>query len=152
MRISDWSSDVCSSDKGIAYGDHPIADARRGAVPEFDERQATGIDLQNREIGCDITTDQLRLIFLTIGQDDSDAVNHGSGRAAGYNMGVRDDVAVRGYDEAGAQRLRFTGLRLSRKAKQAAERRSGEGIRSEEHTSELQSLMRISYAVFCLKK
>src|SRR3546814_10574943 len=29
--------------------------------------------------------------------------------------------------------------------------RSG-GIRSEEHTSELQSLMRISYAVFCLKK
>src|SRR3546814_5690805 len=28
----------------------------------------------------------------------------------------------------------------------------GAGIRSEEHTSELQSLMRISYAVFCLKK
>src|SRR3546814_2029047 len=28
----------------------------------------------------------------------------------------------------------------------------GEGYRSEEHTSELQSLMRISYAVFCLKK
>src|SRR3546814_9970584 len=29
---------------------------------------------------------------------------------------------------------------------------AGEPIRSEEHTSELQSLMRISYAVFCLKK
>src|SRR3546814_5251614 len=29
---------------------------------------------------------------------------------------------------------------------------SGEAPRSEEHTSELQSLMRISYAVFCLKK
>src|SRR3546814_8596199 len=29
---------------------------------------------------------------------------------------------------------------------------AGDGIRSEEHTSELQSLMRISYAVFCLKK
>src|SRR3546814_1657172 len=29
---------------------------------------------------------------------------------------------------------------------------AGAGIRSEEHTSELQSLMRISYAVFCLKK
>src|SRR3546814_4186798 len=28
----------------------------------------------------------------------------------------------------------------------------GKGLRSEEHTSELQSLMRISYAVFCLKK
>src|SRR3546814_4958305 len=31
-------------------------------------------------------------------------------------------------------------------------RRSAGGTRSEEHTSELQSLMRISYAVFCLKK
>src|SRR3546814_16898617 len=31
-------------------------------------------------------------------------------------------------------------------------RKSGEGVRSEEHTSELQSLMRISYAVFCLKQ
>src|SRR3546814_1281975 len=29
---------------------------------------------------------------------------------------------------------------------------AGRGLRSEEHTSELQSLMRISYAVFCLKK
>src|SRR3546814_9187044 len=32
------------------------------------------------------------------------------------------------------------------------DRLSGEIVRSEEHTSELQSLMRISYAVFCLKK
>src|SRR3546814_6769511 len=31
-------------------------------------------------------------------------------------------------------------------------RRNKEDVRSEEHTSELQSLMRISYAVFCLKK
>src|SRR3546814_2611114 len=30
--------------------------------------------------------------------------------------------------------------------------RAGRCVRSEEHTSELQSLMRISYAVFCLKK
>src|SRR3546814_7427195 len=34
----------------------------------------------------------------------------------------------------------------------AADAGMGTGIRSEEHTSELQSLMRISYAVFCLKK
>src|SRR3546814_8474992 len=33
-----------------------------------------------------------------------------------------------------------------------ATRRGEHGRRSEEHTSELQSLMRISYAVFCLKK
>src|SRR3546814_10818086 len=34
----------------------------------------------------------------------------------------------------------------------AAKRKSGPSTRSEEHTSELQSLMRISYAVFCLNK
>src|SRR3546814_1227878 len=39
-----------------------------------------------------------------------------------------------------------------RSAGQAAEPARGQCRRSEEHTSELQSLMRISYAVFCLKK
>src|SRR3546814_9393521 len=37
-------------------------------------------------------------------------------------------------------------------ALQEADRRFGARMRSEEHTSELQSLMRISYAVFCLQK
>src|SRR3546814_1538225 len=36
--------------------------------------------------------------------------------------------------------------------RQAKEFMAAQGIRSEEHTSELQSLMRTSYAVFCLKK
>src|SRR3546814_2537639 len=36
--------------------------------------------------------------------------------------------------------------------KAAQDHRQGQPLRSEEHTSELQSLMRISYAVFCLKK
>src|SRR3546814_8082081 len=39
-----------------------------------------------------------------------------------------------------------------RAARSLRHRRRGGGERSEEHTSELQSLMRISYAVFCLKK
>src|SRR3546814_5229347 len=39
---------------------------------------------------------------------------------------------------------------LVRKVRVLVERRKEEGERSEEHTSELQSLMRISYAVFCL--
>src|SRR3546814_1547713 len=43
------------------------------------------------------------------------------------------------------------GLKLLLRIDDAAERDSLE-LRSEEHTSELQSLMRISYAVFCLKK
>src|SRR3546814_2306379 len=39
-----------------------------------------------------------------------------------------------------------------RKAAAAVKRQARRTSRSEEHTSELQSLMRISYAVFCLKK
>src|SRR3546814_993089 len=35
---------------------------------------------------------------------------------------------------------------------QCAQQQADDDVRSEEHTSELQSLMRISYAVFCLKK
>src|SRR3546814_4467858 len=44
------------------------------------------------------------------------------------------------------------GRRLSRRRGGTADRRRSWRKRSEEHTSELQSLMRISYAVFCLKK
>src|SRR3546814_10583050 len=40
----------------------------------------------------------------------------------------------------------------SRVAKRASLTKMSKEVRSEEHTSELQSLMRISYAVFCLKK
>src|SRR3546814_1493500 len=42
--------------------------------------------------------------------------------------------------------------RSALRAEQRRERTLPQFIRSEEHTSELQSLMRISYAVFCLKK
>src|SRR3546814_8001828 len=44
------------------------------------------------------------------------------------------------------------GLSLPRAQALIAERDGGHWFRSEENTSELQSLMRISYAVFCLKK
>src|SRR3546814_8206837 len=44
------------------------------------------------------------------------------------------------------RRPKVSGARLSRRSRRAS------SLRSEEHTSELQSLMRISYAVFCLKK
>src|SRR3546814_3961378 len=63
---------------------------------------------------------------------------------------ARDEVAEVG--EQGAQHARVG-------ARAALDNRNGEAgghavgdQRSEEHTSELQSLMRISYAVFCLKK
>src|SRR3546814_9835623 len=67
-----------------------------------------------------------------------------------------------GVDGLGSERL--TGRRDRRRSDEAEHRRRGDTCasawvggpegrrRSEEHTSELQSLMRISYAVFCLKK
>src|SRR3546814_10918930 len=64
---------------------------------------------------------------------------------------------VSGQGEAGHPRRRGVrrgsaeGDRQAREAARAADRPADAG-RSEEHTSELQSLMRISYAVFCLKK
>src|SRR3546814_8981774 len=46
----------------------------------------------------------------------------------------------------------FGGIGKIALAMAAGAKADGEAMRSEEHTSELQSLMRISYAVFCLKK
>src|SRR3546814_2156320 len=59
--------------------------------------------------------------------------------------------AARGRAGAGARRARGA-HRRRRTAVSAGHRRAHRHARSEEHTSELQSLMRISYAVFCLKK
>src|SRR3546814_7074108 len=52
-------------------------------------------------------------------------------------------------DRLRIRRVDKFGVRRSRREKR--QRGEGEGGRSEEHTSKLQSLMRISYAVFCLK-
>src|SRR3546814_2610394 len=60
-----------------------------------------------------------------------------------HKTAARDDLValLHGFD-SGAMLLHFLLLRTNEKKVE----------RSEEHTSELQSLMRISYAVFCLKK
>src|SRR3546814_2095582 len=101
MRISDWSSDVCSSDLGIATGLSPGCECIR--VPATAQRLVE-IDQGERGVG-------------------------GAGIEAGL---AGEDAALRGQD------IQVVGSAFL--------------IRSEEHTSELQSLMRISYAVFCLKK
>src|SRR3546814_10578468 len=102
MRISDWSSDVCSSDLGISADDR--ADTR-SALPGSDTDQRAGGNL-------------------------SLAPAHHRDR-----LGLGAAAADR--------RARCRSCRHAL---------AGNGRRSEEHTSELQSLMRISYAVFCLKK
>src|SRR3546814_8985030 len=93
MRISDWSSDVCSSD---------LKHTQRARCAGF------GLDCYPTENSLRWRTFTLRLRIPT------------SPEAAYVPLRARP-------------RLRQEG-------------------RSEEHTSELQSLMRISYAVFCLKK
>src|SRR3546814_2496068 len=99
MRISDWSSDVCSSDLVVIAG---------GAVfvrEQLDDAIRAPEDIE-RKLGLPT----LGAIPIS-GADD-----------------LREELALPRSPMAEAYN------------------------RSEEHTSELQSLMRISYAVFCLKK
>src|SRR3546814_6600711 len=96
MRISDWSSDVCSSDLRLR---HPGLPARPVAALPEDRRRAG-----------------------------------------------------RGWRSSRPAAAPASRAPAARRARAAAIRRPGCPVRSEEHTSELQSLMRISYAVFCLKK
>src|SRR3546814_4509035 len=65
--------------------------------------------------------------------------------------GIREGVAQPQGGHVEAQNGRLTGL-LQETAQQLVYKAFPAATRSEEHTSELQSLMRISYAVFCLKK
>src|SRR3546814_2647936 len=72
-------------------------------------------------------------------------------------MGTSNDVRLRKTYHSACQSLSAllapVGISLIAFARPALFVWSGnENLRSEEHTSELQSLMRISYAVFCLKK
>src|SRR3546814_4440663 len=60
------------------------------------------------------------------------------------------EALIAKFFRRGLMLLDFDEHRVHRRIMQGAFSR--EALRSEEHTSELQSLMRISYAVFCLKK
>src|SRR3546814_1377794 len=77
-------------------------------------------------------------------------VAEGSFSAAGRCLGLTPSAVSRTIDRIEAR----LGVRLLLRSTRAlALTAEGEAyLRSEEHTSELQSLMRISYAVFCLKK
>src|SRR3546814_3590645 len=129
MRISDWSSDVCSSDL--------LAAEEVEAIPpplEFQKALPLGIDI-GEQIGIFFPDRLLRLqIFEILSQPCSikAAVAKVSGQVC----------QPRAAQQTSSDTHRVCG-RLPGPI--------GQG-RSEEHTSELQSLMRISYAVFCLKK
>src|SRR3546814_4239458 len=113
MRISDWSSDVCSSDLAAR---HP---------------------------------------HVGLGKVDESGANFGFWNTGGLGAGAAKCGDQRRLLLDGAPRnefhhkhqplcIEFAGIQVAALLQFVQ--------RSEEHTSELQSLMRISYAVFCLKK
>src|SRR3546814_8971736 len=131
MRISDWSSDVCSSDlpegsetrhniilRQIAFA-HSMRCQLRRQSPYEDIARIAGTDVADMAVA--------RLNPANALLEDISG-NYADGLAAGRITEIQQASVERVLiDIANAQR-------------------------SEEHTSELKSLMRISYAVFCLKK
>src|SRR3546814_6965062 len=110
MRISDWSSDVCSSDLA------PFR-SRTAKPPQSGERGSRFFRRKNWGDRSSLTGTVTRLHARSSTTDESS-----------YRPGT--SLLDSDWRCAGCER----------------------SDRSEEHTSELQSLMRISYAVFCLKK
>src|SRR3546814_5006981 len=109
MRISDWSSDVCSSDLDHVEARHQV----RTAVADVQAHVLAGVGGER----------------VVAGERPFAAVEQHVGRVLVHALlHVEPLVAL------------------------LAELARGVEVRSEEHTSELQALMRISYAVFCLKK
>src|SRR3546814_9403834 len=118
MRISDWSSDVCSSD--LVYA--------RIAPPGWRDARVDGAAWAPRFDGAD------QRLLRQFANDKGQVVT----------------VAIGGYERQaeGREVVAFGQGAVDLDSKWAW----SAALRSEEHTSELQSLMRISYAVFCLKK
>src|SRR3546814_10757866 len=131
MRISDWSSDVCSSDL-LAGGPGTTA----GELA-----QALGLHPRPAEMlltGCAA----LGLLEKTDGRYRNTPLSEAYlVRGKPYYFG--------GFVQMADKRL-YAGWGKLTEALRT--NRPTTWDRSEEHTSELQSLMRISYAVFCLKK
>src|SRR3546814_5317837 len=113
MRISDWSSDVCSSDLVNVQQATPANVGYRGYP------KATCISVNN--VVCHGIPNEAKVL------KDGDILNI-------------DVTVIKDGWHGDTSRMYYAG------------EPSVMARRSEEHTSELQSLMRISYAVFCLKK
>src|SRR3546814_1336988 len=117
MRISDWSSDVCSSDLQAVR-----------AVPRNGRRRNAGRGVPG-QAGVHAAVHELQRVG-----------------AMKPGLGIRDS----GLD--GARNESDFPIALPLFQIPNPQSRIPSSLRSEEHTSELQSLIRTSYAVFCLKK
>src|SRR3546814_1336778 len=136
MRISDWSSDVCSSDLErkarhlVLVGLAPHGFGLRLHATNRAQHEHRAVEHAQRTLDLDREVDVPGSI------DDVQAVLRHRLVHAGPERGGRG-----GRDGDAALLLLLHPVHGG-----------GTVVRSEEHTSELQSLMRISYAVFCLKK
>src|SRR3546814_9228936 len=126
MRISDWSSDVCSSDLLLFLHGRQIAHEGIKIRTQFRQWHAHFFRQIHRH--------QIGIERFIIGRD----IAH-----ADLTIERADD------DQCHAQPNHYV---IVIEVFRLTPDRRFPNCRSEEHTSELQSLMRISYAVFCLKK
>src|SRR3546814_7106349 len=167
MRISDWSSDVCSSDLTLIV-EH--IDARRAAnrlgdilIGELADRIAgkDGLDRAGRalprnrarQIGA-LTDDEDRVGRIAEQEIDMRDAIGGDGRGGADRLGAGIACAHRigaGGKVGEAETAVRTGMIDAAKLDDF-DLGTLERPRSEEHTSELPSLMRNSYAVLCLEK
>src|SRR3546814_10639067 len=129
MRISDWSSDVCSSDLVDIDVVRRIAH-ERVTVPGRPQRLGDIDELVSHFIAVGMRGKLVVIVVLRRRR-----------LAGGDNIPARPATAQA-----------VDARQQAREDERRVERRRGRADRSEEHTSELQSLMRNSYAVFCLKK
>src|SRR3546814_3145926 len=130
MRISDWSSDVCSSDLLPATGTALAGELGRSAAPSS----------LARGVGLAVTEESGRP------RPRLTRALRAPRRFERFGSELRRHQILELELLLGREREKLVGRLLRR------ERTFGALARSEEHTSELQSLMRISSAVFCLKK
>src|SRR3546814_1496883 len=94
---------------------------------------------------------------MTLHRANPAALRHDDRDGLPLDHGFQRDFPCRRcflYRRAAAAKLRLRTITFSQRCQVFLEPRAlpRRAFRSEEHTSELQSLMRISYAVFCLKK
>src|SRR3546814_3718299 len=125
MRISDWSSDVCSSDLLNKTTPIPCVVREDGIL----EEDSLAENVQRQALH---PLDQFRA-FQSL-------KDQGLGEA---------DIAARFFVTPQIVKQR---LKLASVSAKLLEIYAADAMRSEEHTYERQSLMRISYAVFCLTK
>src|SRR3546814_2715425 len=129
LRISDWSSDVCSSDLG------------RPAAPRSSDRSRASRRSRGRIHQVRRSSAEQAVMDTTI-----DAAR------TGWRAWLPDGSSMPPSVWTARHRLITAIMWLHVPVLAVIGLVNGYDSRSEEHTSELQSLMRISYAVFCLKK